>query len=47
MDRFFEAQNRPDQWGPHRTGEPRRRTVQHSTDREPGISQIFVKNLML
>jgi hypothetical protein len=36
-DRFFEAWNRLDQWGLHRTGEPRRRTVQHSTDREPWI----------
>jgi hypothetical protein len=39
QDRFFEAWNRPDQQGPRCTGEPRRRTVQHSTDREPGIWQ--------
>jgi hypothetical protein len=38
-DRFFKAQNRPDQRGPWHTGEPRRRTVKHSTDREPGIGQ--------
>jgi hypothetical protein len=38
-DRFFEAQNRPDQWGPWHTGEPQRRTVHHSTDQEPGIRQ--------
>jgi hypothetical protein len=26
-DRFFEAWNRPDQWGQRHTGEPQRRTV--------------------
>jgi hypothetical protein len=36
-DRFFEARNELDQWGPQRIGEPRRNTVQHSVDREPGI----------
>jgi hypothetical protein len=36
-DRFFEAQNRLDQWGPCHIREPLRRMVQHSTDREPGI----------
>jgi hypothetical protein len=36
-DRFFEARIRPDQQGPRCIGEPWRRTVQHSTDREPGI----------
>jgi hypothetical protein len=35
-DRFFEARNRPDQQGPQRTGEPQRRMVQHSTDRNRG-----------
>jgi hypothetical protein len=39
LDRFFEAWNRPDQQGPRHTGEHRRRVVQHSTDREPGIRQ--------
>jgi hypothetical protein len=38
-DRFFEAQNWPDQLGPWHIGEPRRRTVQHSIDQEPGIRQ--------
>jgi co-chaperonin GroES (HSP10) len=38
-DRFFEARNRPDQWRPRHTGEPQRRTVQHFTDREPGIGK--------
>jgi hypothetical protein len=38
-DRSFEAQNRLDQRGPRYIGEPWRRTVQHSTDREPGIGQ--------
>jgi hypothetical protein len=37
QDRFFEAQNQPDLQGPWHTGEPRRRMVQHSTDREPRI----------
>jgi hypothetical protein len=31
-DRFFKAWNRPDQWGPRRIGDPRRRMMQHSTD---------------
>jgi hypothetical protein len=34
--RFFEAWNWPDQQGPRHTGEPQRRSVQHSTDQEPG-----------
>jgi hypothetical protein len=38
-DRFFEDWNWSDQWGPQRTGEPRRRMVQHSIDWEPGIRQ--------
>jgi hypothetical protein len=38
-DRFFEAQNRPDQWGPRRTGELQRRMVQHPTDQKPRIRQ--------
>jgi hypothetical protein len=36
-DRFFEARSWPDQQGPWCTGVPRRRMVQHSTDREPWI----------
>jgi hypothetical protein len=31
-DIFFKARNQPGQWGPRCTGEPRRSTVQHSTD---------------
>jgi hypothetical protein len=31
-DRFFKDWNRPDQWGPWRIGDPRRRMMQHSTD---------------
>jgi hypothetical protein len=38
-DRFFEAQNRPDQQGPRRIGEPQRRTMWYSTDRKPKIRQ--------
>jgi hypothetical protein len=38
-DRFFEARNRLDQWGPRHIGESWRRMAQHSTDREPGITQ--------
>jgi hypothetical protein len=37
--RFFEAHNRSDLQPTQRGGEPRRRTVQHSTDRESGIMQ--------
>jgi hypothetical protein len=36
-DRFFEAQNRTDWQGPRCTGEPQRRTMRHSIDREPRI----------
>jgi predicted acyl esterase len=35
--RFFKARNQLDQQEPRRTKESRRRLVQHSTDREPGI----------
>jgi hypothetical protein len=38
-DRFFEAQNRPNQRGPRCTQDPRRWTVQHSIDWEPRIRQ--------
>jgi hypothetical protein len=38
-DRFFEAQNRPDQRDPWHTDVPRRRMTQHYTDREPEIRQ--------
>jgi hypothetical protein len=38
-DRFFEAWNRSNLQATRRGGEPRRRMVQHSTDREPGIRQ--------
>jgi hypothetical protein len=37
--KFFEAQNRLSQWGPRRTWEPQRRTVQYSIDWEPRIGQ--------
>jgi hypothetical protein len=38
-DRFFEAQNRSNLQETQRGGEPRRRMVQHSIDRELGIRQ--------
>jgi hypothetical protein len=38
-DRFFEAQNRLDQWGSRCIGELQRRMVQHSVDQEPRIWQ--------
>jgi hypothetical protein len=37
--RFFEAQNRSDLQPTRHGGEPRRRTVHHSTDRESEIMQ--------
>jgi hypothetical protein len=39
QDILFEAWNRLDERGPCHTGEPQRRTVHHSTDRELGIRQ--------
>jgi hypothetical protein len=39
QDRFFEAQNRLDQQGPRRPGEPLRRMVRHSTNQEPRVRQ--------
>jgi hypothetical protein len=38
-DRFFKSQNRSDLQETWHGGEPQRRTVQHSTDREPEIRQ--------
>jgi hypothetical protein len=38
-DRFFEARNKSDLQAMLQGGEPRRRTVQHSTDWEPRIRQ--------
>jgi hypothetical protein len=39
QDRFFEAQNRPDQWEPWCTEESRWRLGQHSTNQAPGVRQ--------
>jgi hypothetical protein len=40
QDKFFEARNRSDLPGSRRAWEPRRRIMQHATDRAPGIRQI-------
>jgi hypothetical protein len=39
QDSFFKAQNRLDRWGPQCTGEPQRKMVQQSIDRELKIGQ--------